>query len=131
MVVLKGALSRQRYVSIRAPKPIRCSRPIMPDHNCVATTFLLSSVHSWAVPFHLALAARTSFCFRGVSAVGYRSATWNLILSSRHRDRVAGLGRWDQQRERARQSNCIHVRVIQGIPVIMKQSARGLFYTRK
>lgn len=84
----KGALSRRRRVSIRAPKAIRCSRPIISDHNCVATTFLLSIVHSWAASFHLVLPARTSFCFRGVSAAGYRPETWNLILSSRHRDRT-------------------------------------------
>lgn len=84
----KGALSRRRRVSIRAPKAIRCSRPIISDHNCVATTFLLSIVHSWAASFHLVLPARTSFYFRGVSAAGYRPETWNLILSSRHRDRT-------------------------------------------
>ena len=84
----KGALSRRRRVSIRAPKAIRCSRPIISDHNCVATTFLLSIVHSWAASFYLVLPARTSFCFRGVSAAGYRPETWNLILSSRHRDRT-------------------------------------------
>lgn len=106
----KGAVSRRRRVSIRAPKAIRCSRPIISDHNCVATTFLLSIVHSWAASFHLVLPARTGFCFRGVSAAGYRPRTWNLILSSRHRDRT-----WPGTTERGGQSNkrvytCVRVK---------------------
>lgn len=75
--------------------PIRRLRPIMPDHNCVATTFLLPTIRnvggglsSWPRP-------RPSFCFRGVSAAGYRSGSWNLILSSRFRERrQEAEGRW-------------------------------------
>lgn len=102
----KGAVSRRRRVSIRAPKAIRCSRPIISDHNCVATTFLLSIVHSWAASFHLVLPARTGFCFRGVSAAGYRPRTWNLILSSRHRDRT-----WPgtNRKRRTKQQACLYV----------------------
>ena len=56
-------VSRQRRVSIRAPKAIRCSRSIMPDHNCVAITFLLSSVHSWAASFHPGSARQNKLLF--------------------------------------------------------------------
>lgn len=36
--------------------------------------------------------SRTSFCFRGVSAAGYRPGSWNLILSSPRRNK-GGRGR--------------------------------------
>lgn len=43
-----------------------------------------------AAAFHLGPRPRPSFCFRGVSAAGYRSGSWNLILSSRFRERKTG-----------------------------------------
>lgn len=51
-------------------------------------SFLPSAVV--AAGFHLRPRSRPSFCFRGVSAAGYRPGCWNLILSSRFRKRGAG-----------------------------------------